>query len=152
MKLKPNPMKTDQTKETRATAETAVYGSEEMLTPAPPEFIPQHKTTPEIAYRMVKDETYSQTQPRLNLATFVTTYMDDYATKLMNDAININYIDETACGGYVRPLHKHPCQPVAYAREECMEGRCRGYRIVGGVYVGRRGGMAAVACQTQEGG
>ena len=95
MKLKPNPMKTDQTKETRATAETAVYGSEEMLTPAPTEFIPQHKTTPEIAYRMVKDETYSQTQPRLNLATFVTTYMDDYATKLMNDAININYIDET---------------------------------------------------------
>ena len=44
---------------------------------------------------MVKDETYPQTQPRLNLATFVTTYMDDYATKLMNEAININYIDET---------------------------------------------------------
>lgn len=88
-------MKTDQTKEARATAETAVYGSEEMLAPAPTEFIPQHKTTPEIAYRMVKDETYSQTQPRLNLATFVTTYMDDYATKLMNDAINVNFIDET---------------------------------------------------------
>ena len=66
-----------------------------MLAPAPTEFIPQHKTTPEIAYRMVKDETYSQTQPRLNLATFVTTYMDDYATKLMNDAINVNFIDET---------------------------------------------------------
>ena len=44
---------------------------------------------------MVKDETYAQTQPRLNLATFVTTYMDEYATKLMNEAININYIDET---------------------------------------------------------
>ena len=44
---------------------------------------------------MVKDETYPQTQPRLNLATFVTTYMDDYATKLMNEAVNINYIDET---------------------------------------------------------
>ena len=28
-------------------------------------------------------------------ATFVTTYMDEYATKLMNEAININYIDET---------------------------------------------------------
>lgn len=32
-------------------------------------------------------ETYPQTQPRLNLATFVTTYMDDYATRLMNEAI-----------------------------------------------------------------
>lgn len=46
-------------------------------------------------YQMVKDETFAQTQPRLNLATFVTTYMDEYATKLMNEAININYIDET---------------------------------------------------------
>jgi glutamate decarboxylase len=44
---------------------------------------------------MVKEETYPQTNPMLNLATFVTTYMDEYATKLMNEAININYIDET---------------------------------------------------------
>ncbi len=76
-------------------ATTAVYGSQEMQTPAPTERIPQHKTTPEIAYQMVKDETYAQTQPRLNLATFVTTYMDEYATRLMNESIGINYIDET---------------------------------------------------------
>ena len=81
--------------ETRANATTAVFGSEKMLTPAPMQNIPQHKTTPEIAYQMVKDETYPQTQPRLNLATFVTTYMDEYATRLMNEAINVNYIDET---------------------------------------------------------
>ena len=66
-----------------------------MRSPAPTEFIPKNKTAPEIAYQLVKDETYPQTQPRLNLATFVTTYMDDYATRLMNEAININYIDET---------------------------------------------------------
>ena len=76
-------------------AKTATYGSEEMLKPSPVDRIPDGPTTPEIAYQMVKDETYAQTQPKLNLATFVTTYMDDYATKLMNDAININYIDET---------------------------------------------------------
>ena len=78
-----------------ATVTTTVFGSEEMLHSAPTDKIPQHPTTPEIAYRMVKDETIAQTQPRLNLATFVTTYMDSYATKLMNDAIAINYIDET---------------------------------------------------------
>lgn len=76
-------------------AATAVYGSDQMLKPAPSQTIPAEPTIPEIAYRMVKDETYPQTQPRLNLATFVTTYMDDYATKLMNDAIDMNYIDET---------------------------------------------------------
>ena len=74
---------------------TDIFGSEEMRSPAPTEFIPKGKTAPEIAYQLVKDETYPQTQPRLNLATFVTTYMDDYATRLMNEAININYIDET---------------------------------------------------------
>ena len=63
--------------------------------PAPSEFIPKHKTPAEKAYQLVKDETFPQTQPRLNLATFVTTYMDDYGTRLMNEAVGINYIDET---------------------------------------------------------
>ena len=66
-----------------------------MLQPSPVDKIPDGPTNPEIAYQMVKDETFAQTQPRLNLATFVTTYMDEYATRLMNEAININYIDET---------------------------------------------------------
>lgn len=79
----------------KETAETAVYGSDEMLQKAPVDKIPENPTTGEIAYRMVKDETYAQTQPHLNFATFVTTYMDEYATRLMNESININYIDET---------------------------------------------------------
>ena len=72
-----------------------VYGSEAMVHPAPTMTIPEDMTSPEIAYRMVKDETFAQTQPRLNLATFVTTYMDDYATRLMNESIAMNYIDQT---------------------------------------------------------
>ena len=72
-----------------------IFGSHEMREPAPSEYIPKHRTDAEIAYQMVKDETFPQTQPRLNLATFVTTYMDDYGTRLMNEAVGINYIDET---------------------------------------------------------
>ena len=74
---------------------TDIFGTQEMRCPAPTEFIHKGKTAPEVAYQLVKDETYPHTQPRLNLATFVTTYMDDYATRLMNEAINVNYIDET---------------------------------------------------------
>ncbi|MFI3281915.1 MAG: glutamate decarboxylase [Rikenellaceae bacterium] len=74
---------------------TAIYASEQMLHPAPTQHIPASMTAPEIAYQMVKNETYAQTQSRLNLATFVTTYMDEHATRLMNEAIDINYIDET---------------------------------------------------------
>ena len=88
-------------------ATTAVYGSSEMVHPAPTMIIPEHMTTPEIAYRMVKDETYAQTQPRLNLATFVTTYMDEYATRLMNESVAINFIDQTE-----------------YPRVAVMSGRC----------------------------
>ncbi|MBR5834299.1 MAG: glutamate decarboxylase [Bacteroidales bacterium] len=72
-----------------------IFGSPQMREPAPSEYIPKYKTPAEIAYQIVKDETFPQTQPRLNLATFVTTYMDDYGTKLMNEAVGINYIDET---------------------------------------------------------
>ena len=67
----------DQQKHTTEDTLTDIFGSKEMRSPAPTEFIPKNKTAPEIAYQLVKDETYPQTQPRLNLATFVTTYMDD---------------------------------------------------------------------------
>lgn len=86
---------------------TTVFGSKEVLEPAPTDVIPQGMMRPEIAYQIVKDETYPQTQPRLNLATFVTTYMDEYATRLMNEAISVNYIDETE-----------------YPRIAVMNGRC----------------------------
>lgn len=44
-------------------AKTAVFGSNEMLQPAPVDTIPMEPTTPQIAYQMVKDETFAQTQP-----------------------------------------------------------------------------------------
>jgi glutamate decarboxylase len=72
-----------------------IFGSRTMREPAPAEFIPRHRTPAETAYQIVKDETFPQTRPRLNLATFVTTYMDDYGTRLMNEAVGVNFIDET---------------------------------------------------------
>ena len=72
-----------------------IFGSVQMRSSAPSEFIPKQGTPAETAYQIVKDETFPQTQPRLNLATFVTTYMDDYGTRLMNESVGINFIDET---------------------------------------------------------
>ena len=40
-------------------AKTAVFGSNEMLQPAPVDTIPMEPTTPQIAYQMVKDETFA---------------------------------------------------------------------------------------------
>ena len=44
-------------------AKTAIFGSNEMLQPSPVDKIPDGPTTPQIAYQMVKDETFAQTQP-----------------------------------------------------------------------------------------
>ena len=83
------------TKGKKQDGNVSIFGSKSMRESAPAERIPEHRTRADIAYQIVKDETFPQTQPRLNLATFVTTYMDDYGTRLMNEAVGINYIDET---------------------------------------------------------
>lgn len=98
-----NQQKSCKTQQSQTTASTM----NPVLTQAPTSQLPQKGISAEEAYRMVKDETYAQTQPRLNLATFVTTYMDEYATRLMNESISINYIDETE-----------------YPRVAVMSGRC----------------------------
>ncbi len=72
-----------------------VYGSHYMIEDSPSQTIPDKMMPPDAVYQLIKDETFSQTQPQLNLASFVTTYMDEYATRLMNEAININSVDET---------------------------------------------------------
>lgn len=41
---------------------TTVFGSKEVLEPAPTDVIPQGMMRPEIAYQIVKDETYPQTE------------------------------------------------------------------------------------------
>ena len=44
-------------------AKTDVFGSDRMLQPSPVEKIPDGPTTPEVAYQMVKDETFAQLSP-----------------------------------------------------------------------------------------
>ena len=48
----------DQQKHTTEDTLTDIFGSKEMRSPAPTEFIPKNKTAPEIAYQLVKDEFY----------------------------------------------------------------------------------------------
>ena len=50
-------------------AKSDAFGTNAMLNPAPEQKIPDGPTIPTVAYQMVKDETFAQTQPRLNLAS-----------------------------------------------------------------------------------
>ena len=51
-------------------AKTAIFGSEKMLQASPVDKIPDGPTTPEIAYQMVKDETFAP----VKLTFFSTPY------------------------------------------------------------------------------
>ena len=56
--------------------------------------IPDGETLPETAYQIVHDETMLDGNARLNLATFVTTWMDDHANRLYAQTFDKNMIDK----------------------------------------------------------
>ncbi len=56
--------------------------------------MPQDSIAPETAYQIVHDELMLDGNARLNLATFVTTWMDPYADRLMAECAPKNMIDK----------------------------------------------------------
>jgi glutamate decarboxylase len=56
--------------------------------------LPIEEIAPEVAYQIIHDELMLDGNARLNLATFVTTYMDPYADKLMAETFDKNMIDK----------------------------------------------------------
>ena len=56
--------------------------------------IPQKRSLPETAYQVVHDEAMLDGNARLNLATFVSTWMDDHANRLYMEAADKNMIDK----------------------------------------------------------
>ncbi|GAA4515910.1 glutamate decarboxylase [Actinoallomurus oryzae] len=55
--------------------------------------LPDAPTTPSTASRLIRDELMLDVNPRLNLATFVTTWMEPEARALIGDAADRNLID-----------------------------------------------------------
>lgn len=55
--------------------------------------MPDESMDPGDAYRLIHDELALDGNPELNLATFVTTWMDDEADRLMLETVNKNAID-----------------------------------------------------------
>jgi glutamate decarboxylase len=60
-----------------------VYGSRYAAEDLPRHEMPDKEMPPQVAYRMIKDDLTLDGTPTLNLASFVTTYMEDEAEKLM---------------------------------------------------------------------
>ncbi|KAK6516076.1 hypothetical protein TWF506_005989 [Arthrobotrys conoides] len=72
---------------------SSVYGSRYALEALPTIEMPEEEMPKDIAYRLIKDDLSLDGNPMLNLASFVTTYMEDEAEKLMHEGLSKNFID-----------------------------------------------------------
>src|ERR1051326_8982270 len=61
---------------------------------APRHALPIHELDPDGAYQRVRDELMLDGNSRLNLATFVTTWMEPQAQRLMAETFDKNMIDK----------------------------------------------------------
>ena len=65
----------------------SVYGTRYASEGLPSESIPDGEMPRDVAYRLIKDHLSLDGNPVLNLASFVTTYMEDEAEKLMQESL-----------------------------------------------------------------
>ncbi|MET0702725.1 MAG: pyridoxal-dependent decarboxylase, partial [Mycobacterium sp.] len=70
------------------------YTSRLSMAPIPTLRMPDEAMDPQAAYRFIHDELMLDGSSRLNLATFVTTWMDPEAEKLMAETFDKNMIDK----------------------------------------------------------
>ncbi|MFB8183269.1 glutamate decarboxylase [Streptomyces sp. NPDC055966] len=63
-------------------------------TRVPKNRMPDQETAPQAVYRMIHDELLLDGSSRLNMATFVTTWMDPEAERLMAETFDKNMIDK----------------------------------------------------------
>jgi glutamate decarboxylase len=82
--------------ETRGEAELDIHPvySRDILHVIPKNRIPAHPMPPDAALQVVRDELILDGNARLNLATFVTTWMEPQAEELMADCFSKNMIDK----------------------------------------------------------
>jgi glutamate decarboxylase len=70
------------------------YTNRLFTAPIPALRLPEESMDPETAYRFIHDELMLDGSSRLNLATFVTTWMDPEAGRLMAETFDKNMIDK----------------------------------------------------------
>jgi glutamate decarboxylase len=73
---------------------TPSYASRVMSEPIPKNFLPEKQMTADQAYNLIHDELMLDGNAKLNLATFVTTWMEPAGEKLMAETFDKNMIDK----------------------------------------------------------
>ncbi|NGX37714.1 MAG: Glutamate decarboxylase [Chlamydiae bacterium] len=71
----------------------STYSSRFFREPVPKYEIPEKSMPANAAYQLIHDELNMDSNPSLNLASFVTTWMEPEAEKLMHESLHKNFID-----------------------------------------------------------
>lgn len=83
-----------QTDQETDSALTPTYAARALNTSVPRNELPTEEMAPDVAYSLIHDELILDGNSRLNLATFVTTWMEPEARKLMAETFDKNMIDK----------------------------------------------------------
>lgn len=78
---------------TSDTPAQALYGNRFLTDPAPSTHFPDSGMRPVDAMRLLADDLAMEGDPHRNLATFVTTWMEPEAQRLIAENLHRNYID-----------------------------------------------------------
>ncbi len=70
------------------------YGARYFTEPVPKFELPEHSMPAEAAHQICRDELNLDGNAALNLASFVTTWMEPEAEKLIVESLNKNYVDQ----------------------------------------------------------
>lgn len=73
---------------------TPTYASRSLTSGIPKYELPEESVSPQVAYNLIRDELGLDGNSRLNLATFVTTWMEPEARQLMTETFDKNLIDK----------------------------------------------------------
>src|ERR1051326_5526574 len=73
---------------------TPTYAARALNSSVPRYELPEEEMAPDIAYSLIHDELILDGNSRLNLATFVTTWMEPQARLLMSETFDKNMIDK----------------------------------------------------------
>ncbi|OJI97939.1 hypothetical protein ASPVEDRAFT_124799 [Aspergillus versicolor CBS 583.65] len=113
-----------------------VYGTKYAAEELPLYVMNQSGMPADVAYRLISDELSLDGNPLLNMASFVTTYMDQQAQDLMANAISKNFIDfeqypqsarmQTRCINMIAELFNAPKTPHSDSANSKKEGEAEG--------------------------
>lgn len=75
------------------TGSTSTYATHYMTEPIPKFSLPQKGIPAPVVYQLIRDMRTLDARPNLNLASFVTTWMEPEARELMQESLDINFVN-----------------------------------------------------------